>query len=385
MSRIIDFYDDSTGVVLREIFSEIGVDGVPDFVRQKSASLIPSAAIRDEKTLFAWPQGRRFSLDTPEDTYFSAKYFEKTAHLVPFQHHEGIRESLKVAAQMHGLDPELLAVKEASEAPMTDDDFLLVATVSAAFTKQASLSEGAVTDNGDGTVTLRLYPVKTSEGVKIASKYFPRGLSGELAPYRRKVATRLADLCAEHGVELSQEVLDETKPIKRSHLLNHIQSRIGLILGHNQQAARTQSLLKEAAMSQRGLPYEVKELTPIDPRLISGYQELMKLAYDVDLDSKFWSLFDRLDKAAGFNVRTDVLPIASLGREIEDDLMVRTCKLAGTIVNLPELMAKVSAEVWKDLAPDVLGCLDNTSKVARVVGELPETTQKILLTKLRGF
>lgn len=379
---IHDFYDDPTGAVLIDIFNEVGPENVPDYV--KTAALHPSETIREEKSLFAWPARNKFACDTMADTWMSARYFAKTAHLVPFQYRADIENGIKSAAALFGIEADVPMKKEAA-VQLTDGDFLVVEVVptAAEVVKQASLDN--VEDLNDGTVTLRLYPVNDAEAVRKSAAWFPRGLTGELSGHRKKVASRLAELCAEHGVELTQDLIDETRPIKRSHLLDHIQQRIGIILDHNQLSERNEGIRKAASERGMDLPYAMSVYTPIDARLVTGYQELQKMAYLDPIPAKFWDLFGKLDKAAGMEFRSDVLPVTSLNREVDDDMIVSTCKLAGQIIYLPQLMEKVSTEMWQDLAPEVLDCRYDFNKVAKLIPELDEMTQQILMAQVRGY
>ena len=379
---IIDFFDDPTGAVLRSYVAERGIESVPEYVT-KDASLHPSEVIREEKSIFAWEQGSKFALDTPGDTWLSARYFEKTAHLIPFQYHDHIRDNIKKASTMHGIDIQL-DVKIATE-NLPDDAFLVVEKVPVTDSILKQASEGSVVDGDDGFATIRAYPVDRPESIKTSALWFPRGLVGSLASQRRKVASRLAELCEEHGIDLPYAIADELRPIKRSHLLQNIQQRIGKILDHNQKAAKNNGLLKAAKDSGRSLPYKVEEMSAIDSRFITAYQDLMKMAYEEPVPSRFWDLFGKLDKAAGFDGDSTLIPVSSLNREVEDDMVVTTAKLAGTIVYLPQVMEKVSSEMWQDLAPEVLENMYDFNKVAKMLGTLPEMTQQILLTKVRGY
>lgn len=382
---IIDFYDDSTGAVMREILLGNGMQA-PEYVL-KSATLVPSEEFRREKSMFGWESARKFPLDTPEDTWLSAQFFGKTAHLVPFQFHEHIINNIKAAADIHGIEVAFSLEKEATADAIPDEAFLLVAEVPlyGALAKAAALGDLGIEVVSADTGKVKLYPAHTKEAVEKAVAWFPRNLDAELAPYRRTVAQGLLQKCAEFDVTPSILIQEELLPIKRSHLLNHVRQRIAFIEGHNTDAARVNGLIKGAADRGVDLPYKLEPKQVMDIRFITAYQELTKLAYQDEVPAKFFDQLDRLDKAAGFDGRPEITPAVALNREIEDDMVQTTCKLAGTIVFLPQLMEKVSATMWADVAPEVLENMYDFRKVARTIEGLDDLKQQILLGKLRGF
>jgi hypothetical protein len=379
---IYDFYDDTTGAVLREILSE-QAHNLPECV-VKSAGLVPSDEFRKDKTLFAWGAQNRYACDTPEDTWLSYHYFQKTAHMVPIQYHDLIMDSFAQAAAIHDMDLGMGSKEAAVAMPaLSDSDYLVVEKMDTNMASKAAsfLGEDVFTPTDDNQWILRLYPVHTKQAMEDAVLWFPRQLTGELAGHRAKVAARLVELCQEHGINLTAALEDEIRPIKRSHLLGHLQQRVGIIDDTNARAARDMTLEKTSAYGQH-----TASVRPIDGTIKLAYQELATLAYQDPLPKKFWAHFERLDKLAGFDAMEGVTPVGSLSsRELEDDMHKTTCKLAGQIVFIPQMMEKISSAIWADLAPEVLENMFNFTKVADVVEHLDEQKQQILLVQIRGF
>lgn len=384
---IYDFYDDATGALLREILTE-NPSAVPECVT-KSAALVPSEEFRADKTLFAWGAQRKYPCDTPEDTWLSYQYFQKTAHLVPFQYHELIENSFRDAAAIHDLDLGFGESKQAStsEADTPDDAFLLVHRFDG-MTASKMASEGALPEEvfapaGEGDWQVRLYPVNTKEAAEFSVLTFPRFLVGELGQYRSKVASGLVDACERYGINLTYILEDEMRPMKRSHLLAHISQRIGIIDETNQLAARQAMQEKTAAY---GGAIAGKKVSPFDAKVKLAYQEILKLAYQEPLPAKFWRHFETLDKAAGFDAYDGVTPVTALkGRELDDDMVKTHCKMAGQIMLIPQILEKVSAEVWSDIAPEILENMYDFTKVAHVLESLGPMEQQIILVQVRGF
>lgn len=376
---IHDFYDDSTGAVLREIIRENG--DIPDFVT-KNASLVPSEAIRADKQNFAWKLARKFPVDTPEDTWLSCRYFEKSAHLIPQLFREDIADELGRAIEIHGLG--VFSEKSAS-VDFSDDDFLVVVDAPYDHEIVKVASEDSAYDLGDGNVRIRAYYVGTPEAVKDAALWFPRGLDGDLSSERFKVASMLIDLCGDVGFAPPPALIEEVRPIKRSHVKEHIGQRIGMIMAYNEEAARQNLLHKTAAYGQ------VEPARAINTRFIDGYEYLLQKAASRDLDEKFWRDLDALDKAAGLDGLVSYSAQAMANRDIEEDIEPAFAKMAGTLVSMDEVMAKVSGDMWRDLGRDddaarsIAESPYSQVKLAEQVGRLNERTQRAVLHHLRGW
>lgn len=383
---MLDFYQDATGDILRLILEEKGSQ-IPECVL-KSASLLPSEELRREHNIFAWPERRLFAIDTPQDVWLSAEYFKKTAHRVPFQYREAIAGAIKEAAELFAVPTGDLLDKVASE-EVSDDVFLVVVNVPADSRLAKRASEAV--DLGDGQVTVRLYPVRDAEHTRKSATWFPRDLEGPLCDLRRKVAHDLLDACERFGVTPPDLLIEEVRPIKLSKLVQHIQQRIGLIGGHNDRATRNMSLRKAASERKVELPYDLPALEPIDNRVVRVYDELLKMAHRRDIDETFWTLLERTDKVAGIERFTpEAVPASSLHREVEDDIRITSCKLAGangflTVVSLPQVMSKVSREMWEDLAPDLVDHLHDLHKVAETIEKLDPLAQRAILARVRGY
>lgn len=352
MTTIVDFYDDHQGAVLRDVLRE--ARDIPEFVRKSAA--VPSEGMRPQGAMCAWEDRGRYHLDTPFDAWMSAEYFKKQAHEIPFNRRDAIWGDIKVACEVHGFDPGDMAVKEAA-AP---GEFLL--------TKQASEDP------------VGLYPVGNREEVQSSIAWFPRNLVGDLAPQRRKIAADLLAKAREYGLDRTELLEEELAPTKRSHLLTHIQQRIDRMEHANLEAARWETTRKVAS-AQGG---ELRDFKTYDERLVAAFGELRKLAY-AEPDDRFWALFEKLDKAAGFYADDLLTPPSSMNREIEDDTPIPLCKLAGQFVDTHQLATKIAASVWQDVAPAALKMLGDMPGLASVVEGLPERSQEILLGQLRGY
>lgn len=376
---IHDFYDDSTGAVLREIIRES--DDLPDFVT-KNASLVPSEALRSDKLNFAWKLAKKFPVDTPEDTWLSCRYFEKSAHLIPLLFRGDIATELERAKEIHGL--QKFESKQASSYA-SDDDFLVVVTAPYDHDLVKFASDDSVEDIGNGQVKIRAYYVGNEGAIKDAALWFPRGLEGDLSSERFKVASALIDLCGEIGFSPTPALIEEVRPIKRSHIKEHIGQRIGLIMAHNEEAARQNLLHKTAAYGP------TERMSAISTRFVDGYEYLLRKSAAQDLDDKFWSDLGALDKAAGLEGVVSMTASAMQGREIEEDIMPSFVKLAGTLVSLDEVMEKVSGEMWRDLghedrsAADIATTPYSQVKLAEQIGRLNDRTQRAILHHLRGW
>lgn len=387
MPSIIDHYDDPTGVVLTEIFAEAidrgGVESLPAFV--KGAEFVAGDAYRREKTAFAWPAGGRFPCDTPLDTWLSAMYFEKTSHLIGHQHHAHIREKLARAAELHNVTLVPSESKSASAAVAIADVFALEAAFEASNPLVKRAGQNA-TPNEDGTATIRLYPVTDREKVAMSVARYPFGLEGDLADFRTQLAQRLMEKCAEFGVNPSALIVEDVRPIKRSSIVAQVQYRMGLLKERVERNQKYANLYTKAASRGVDMPYEVTAAPQAEPELLSAYEILFKQAYESTVGDEFWNYMASLDKLAGFDRRPDMLPAASMrDREILDDRHRKTARCADNMVNLAEVMAKVSTDVWEDIAPHVIPDMSDFTKLAEHIEKLPAATQQIILAKTRGW
>jgi len=374
----IDFYDDTTGDILRLILEEKGAAVIPDYVRGDDA-LYPAEEIRQSKVAFAWPERKKFALDTRGDVWFSCMYFEKTASRIPFQHREAIRERIAKAADLFGVE---LPAEEVKVAMIPDEAFLVVHQVAGGH-ELAKRAHDAI-EHDDQTVTLRLYPVHDREHAEKSAIWFPRDLSGELAGYRKKVANGLMQACERFALNAPLVLVDELAPIKLSTLLSHIEGRINILAEQDRRAQKAARYTAGAQARGVTLPYPMPD-QPADQRLAAGYRELFKQAQADPLPAGFWEAFWRLDKLAGFDLRPDVMPVSALDRPICDDQRVKLCKVAGTFLPISQVIDKVPGETWSDIAPGLAGNLADRAKVASVVESLDDTSQRIILAKVRGF
>jgi hypothetical protein len=343
---LIDFYDDATGAVMRELLEERGPEGVPDYI--KSASLIPSAEFRKDKGMLAWEGERKFACDTPADTWLSAAYFSKTAHLIPFQHHESIADALKIAAEIHHIEDDVA-------------DFL------APTEKQAAAA------------------VSERDAVALANHQFATLVSEtpdlEAMP---KFAAELLSACDVYGIAPTPALATHGMAIKRSHVIDAVRQRLGAIMAANEQADRMASI--KSAAERRGVEMPgYHDLPRFDSAFLKAYDELAKVAHAAELDGPFWHMFATLDKLAGFEGAPGFRPVVSMaGRPVQEDLFEDTMKLAGVQLSIQELMHKVAQDVYADLAPEVLDHWDDPRKVASVLRGLPMPMQRMIVVAARG-
>lgn len=358
--KIYDYFDDDQAVVLREILKEAHAKGdLPEYVVKSAAT--PSEAMREERSLFAWDEMKRFAIDTPADAWLSARYFKKQAAELPQLKRDAIWAEIKAGCEMHGVPFEEPVVKQAAVLP-DDSAFLIV--------KEAA----------DGEV-LRLYPVATKQQIQDSVRWFPNNLVGDLAYERTKVAKALLAKAAEHHIGGTELLEEELEPTKRSHLLAHVQQRIDKMTWANEEHARWEPTRKAAALGGPPAP----EMATYDPRLIGAYGELRKMAYADPLPANFWDIFEALDKKAGLWGDLGLTPPIALNREIEDDISTGLCKLADQFVDVYQLATKIAHDVWADVAPQALPVLGDMPALTGVVEGLDKRAQEILLVQLRGY
>jgi hypothetical protein len=344
---LIDFYDDSTGAVLREVIEGTGVTGLPEYV--KTAALIPSAEFRKDKGVLAWAGENKFACDTPADTWLSAAYFSKTAHLIPFQYHEGIAEAIKAAAEIHQIEADVAEffpaeIKEAAE-----------------------------------------YALEPRDAVALANQQFTTLISEtndvEMLP---KYASELLAACEAQNIQPVPALANHGMAVKRSHVIDAVRQRLGAIMATNEQSDRMASI--KSAAERRGVDMPgYQELPRYDSAFLKAYDELAKIAREGELDGEFWQTFATLDKLAGFEGVPGFRPLVSMaGRPVQEDIFEDTLKLAGVQMTIQELMHKVAHDVYADLAPEVLMSWDNPRKVASVLTELPLPVQRMIMVAARG-
>lgn len=176
--HILDIQDDPNGVILQALVMS-GV-GIPGFV--KAASL-------DKKQVWAWPEEERFALDTPADIWLSKHYFSKTASNIPPIRRKMIGDTIDRAIKFAGIQINDLEPPQTKQASIAPTEFALRL-------KTAGVSEGLKAKYSqfvrDGEIVM--YPVGSTEQVKLANLNFPKGLNNELAPMRPMVAQKLASL-----------------------------------------------------------------------------------------------------------------------------------------------------------------------------------------------
>lgn len=109
---ILDVYDDTEGVVLRELFSSSGE--IPDMAKEAHAlSAEDRDGLPDEAFALVLVNNevelKKFATVDETNTALSVMYFNKTAHRLPEEAQSVAAENLWAACEMHGLEaPEWL-------------------------------------------------------------------------------------------------------------------------------------------------------------------------------------------------------------------------------------------------------------------------------------
>ena len=178
MPEIFDIYDDPTGSVLKVIATE---RPIPGFVKSASFGIGPVG--RKTKKAFAWPEERRFPIDTPQDLYTSVLYFEKTANKIPSWKRQEIKEVLDEAVNLSGMYIEPVTKVASLEPEIPIEHFSIrikAANLPADF--RTKYADFIYMDN------FVLYPMGNEAQVKEANALFPHGLDEELEYFRPFIA-----------------------------------------------------------------------------------------------------------------------------------------------------------------------------------------------------
>jgi hypothetical protein len=360
----IDFYDDSTGAMLRDIFREVGPANVPAFV--KSAQLVPSEEFRRDRFIFADDALNKFACDTPQDTWLSGVYFLKQASSMAPEARERIGQMLWDMHEVHGLDPSYLNEKQA--AVYEQPEYLIT-------------SATAPTDYID----LSLLPVHTKEAVEMSARAFsPEILPPDEVVNAAKFANTLVSLCEDYNLPVPGSLAWYSQPVKRSHVIDSVRQRIGFVLSANDAYDHQAGLQKAAAARGVDLPYAPLPYERFDPKVLQAYDELQKAAYTADLDQEFWHMYYTLDKLAGLEQHPGMAPVYTMaGRPVVDDIYENSIKLAGVQVLLHELQ-KIADDTLTDIAPEAAAHRHNPVKFATALRDLHPTRQHAIVVQLRG-
>lgn len=358
----IDFYDDSTGAMLADIFKDVGLQNIPDYV--KTASLVPSVEFRSDKHLFADIEAQKLACDTPYDTWLSATYYMHQSEGIPKQARARIEASLLDACEMHGMPTEGLFEKAAAA---FEEPTYLVASGPADF------------------VDLGYLPTHTKEAVELSARTFhPGNLPEGEELNATKYASTLVELCENYELPVPEPLVYFTQAVKRSHVIDSIRQRIGFVMSANQVYDRQAGLQKAASDRGVELPYNPLPYERFDSRLLQAYDELSKVAYTGELDEEFWHPYYELDKLATLDQHPGMTPVIMMAnRPVLDDIYENSIKLAGVQILVQELQ-KVATSTLADLAPDALLVRDEPRKFAAALQNLDPNHQRALLVHLRG-
>jgi hypothetical protein len=216
----IDFLDDPAGLILKAVTSN---HPLPPFINLTSTKF--GEIGRLEKTAFAWPEERKYPMDTPTDLYLSKLYFDAVRHELPQGVQSKVASTLDTAIALSGLP-----VFEAPEAPKPTPKLLanegfalrlpLEKTAAALQTRCANLIQ-----NNE----IVMYPTHTPELLKKANAIFPAGLEGPLELFRPYVATKLASLLSKE--QLNPEV-EQYLPMTETEAVDVLMHRAGLSKEH---------------------------------------------------------------------------------------------------------------------------------------------------------
>jgi hypothetical protein len=221
MDRIFDFYDDPQGLILKVIEKETKV---PELI--KSANTEIGAAGRSSKTLFAWPDEKRFPMDTPEDIVMSHLYFEKTASHIHPSIRDTIADNLQRVADFMGVPLQSMekTATARTEYEIETKDFAV--SLPAKSLPDTFLEKYAHHVYQEHFV---LYPLNSEENVKKANMMFPKGLDNELEFFRPFIAKDIANKLEAVPAPRVQEYL----PIAKSAAIEQLEYRVAVFPDHS--------------------------------------------------------------------------------------------------------------------------------------------------------
>lgn len=212
--QIFDALDDINLTIAAVIQNE---QDCPMFVKQASVEF--GEAARDNKEVWAWPEQKRFPLDTPNDIFWSHHYFKKTASYLPNNFvRQKVASAIASAVKITGVPVEF--AKQITPASIPNESFALRL-------KAASCSEHLATQYKDfiRNGEICMYPLHTEDQVKMANANFPKGLDDSFEPLRPMVASAIAEKTASY---LLNPAVRDYLPMSFEQAAHELQSRAGL-------------------------------------------------------------------------------------------------------------------------------------------------------------
>lgn len=307
----------------------------------KQASLGTSS---DHK-VFAYPEAQKYPMDTPNDIYMSYLYFQKTASNLPMYAKEYVEDNIRNYADLCGVSLELKSKQASTDRFVGKKEDFALAIPTWDIRDEYVKQKCANLIHND---YLLMYPINSTENVKLANHYFPKSLEGPLEIFRPKVARAIAS---------------RLDPLEYSDTLKDYLP-----------------LPKSAALDQ----LEVRKVTA--PEFASKYASLEELLVDCTPENsiKFASALDQLDKQANLFEHYGVIPASQFNRLLyEDNSKPFTMKIASEDV-LFEDFKKAGDYVFGNI-PNWDSIKDSPTKIASTISQMPTILQEHILSKVANY
>jgi hypothetical protein len=232
--QIFDSLDDIQHALVGVIAEE---QHIPAFVKQASEF---GEAARLNKNVWAWPEEKKFPLDTPSDVYWSHHYFKKTASKLDNSFLKTkIASAIKQAVTLMGLPVEH-PIKLASETIPNESFALRLKSASCSPSLQTSLKD--FIRGGE----ICMYPLHNDNQVKMANANFPKGLDGALEPLRPMVAQKIAEKSASISPAVASYM-----PVSYTALCDQLNARAGMFPKFASEYNKALEFVEEASDSAK--------------------------------------------------------------------------------------------------------------------------------------
>ena len=209
-SQIIDFYDDSTGSVLKQLMPEKA--SLPDFVKE-AAVIDRQNAHPGEFAVVMVKEGHqmpRFPITDPGNTWLSALYFLDRHDALPGDVQKVAAVNIKAAMQHHGLPVLDVIEKIASdEDPGSNIVDISAARPQVAVIRQTVQDDDARSDaqyaleRADGS---KLYPLNNAQNAATAAQYFDTHAHEFHPRERREYAVKTAAALDRAGLPVTEKL-----------------------------------------------------------------------------------------------------------------------------------------------------------------------------------
>lgn len=343
--NIIDIHDDIHGVFHTTQLKE------------KKASFDLGEAGRSDKKIFAWEEEKRFPLDTVEDIEASYIYFSKTASKIPYYERPLILDKIKKMASYADLDLNSIPIYQEPSKTASDNneglDLDPLSDFSISLPKE-QIGESIRQKYASFIYKDRfvLYPISSYELVKTANDNFPKGLEGELLPFRSFVATKIKEKCASYGLEPSKAV-EKWLPITKSAALEDMSLRQFLFPSHSSHY----NLLSSKFLVENSLPLP-----------------------------KFASLLEDLDRESGayleYSKNSIRTPQSYLAGVEEDPIVETSVEILLDKAPIPFHFIKKTASSLVEEFPFMKEAVGSQSSFQDIVDSLTPDEKVVLYTKI---